>query len=398
MAWRMSSVEDQRKAFIAICLEGKHTMADICRMYNISRQTGYKWLNRKIDGDEDCLKDRSRTPLSQPNKTEQELVDDILAVRHCFPKWGPRKVFAWLKRTRPEVAWPSTTTIGLLFNKNGLTVSRNIRRRVPGKTAPLAHCQQPNDVWCVDFKGWFLTLDGSKCEPFTLTDGASRFLLRCLRLNRNDTNHVWGAMDSAFREFGLPYYMRSDNGPPFASCGVGRFSELSIRLIKAGVTPEWIDPGKPQQNGRHERMHQTLKSETAMPPEETLEMQAEKHQNFQEYYNFIRPHEALGQETPGSVYVASEREWDGVLRSPEYGREYTVRGVRQNGSIRWKGEEIYIGKTLSGEPIGLKEIEDGRHEVRYGPIILGAIDMNHGFMIPPGNKRKRRKVSIIEDG
>ena len=139
MAWRMSSVEDQRKAFIAICLEGKHTMADICRMYNISRQTGYKWLNRKIDGDEDCLKDRSRTPLSQPNKTEQELVDDILAVRHCFPKWGPRKVFAWLKRTRPEVAWPSTTTIGLLFNKNGLTVSRNIRRRVPGKTAPLAH-------------------------------------------------------------------------------------------------------------------------------------------------------------------------------------------------------------------------------------------------------------------
>lgn len=398
MAWRMSSVEDQRKAFIAICLEGKHTMADICRMYNISRQTGYKWLNRKIDGDEDCLKDRSRTPLSQPNKTEQELVDDILAVRHCFPKWGPRKVFAWLKRTRPEVAWPSTTTIGLLFNKNGLTVSRNIRRRVPGKTAPLAHCQQPNDVWCVDFKGWFLTLDGSKCEPFTLTDGASRFLLRCLRLNRNDTNHVWGAMDSAFREFGLPYYMRSDNGPPFASCGVGRFSELSIRLIKAGVTPEWIDPGKPQQNGRHERMHQTLKSETAMPPEETLEMQAEKHQNFQEYYNFIRPHEALGQETPGSVYVASEREWDGVLRSPEYGREYTVRGVRQNGSIRWKGEEIYIGKTLSGEPIGLKEIEDGRHEVRYGPIILGAIDMNNGFMIPPGNKRKRRKVSIIEDG
>lgn len=395
MAWRLNIVEDQRKAFVAACREGRQTMADICRMYDISRTNGYKWLKRYKDEDEDCLKDRSRAPLKQAFETDQELIEDILAVRHCFPKWGPKKVYAWLQSTRPEITWPSTTTIGNLFDKYGLTVSRKFRRRVPGKTVPLSHCQQPNDVWCTDFKGWFLTLDGNKCEPFTLTDGASRFLLRCVRLNRNDTNHVWGVMYAAFREFGLPWYMRNDNGPPFATCGVGRFSELSIRLIKAGVTPEWIDPGKPQQNGRHERMHQTLKSETAMPPEQTLEMQEKKHQDFREYFNFTRPHEAIGQKTPGSIYVASKRKWDGILRSPEYGPEYVVRGVRHNGSIRWKGEEIYVGKTLTGEPIGLKEIEDDRFEVHYGPIILGAIDLNSEFIMPPGNKRKRR-VSIIE--
>ena len=149
----MNSVEDQRKAFIQACREGRLTITDICRMYDISRPTGYKWLSRNIDGDENCLKDHSRAPLNQAHKTDQELVDDILAVRHCFPKWGPKKVYAWLQSTRPETAWPSKTTIGNLFDEYGLTVSRKFRRRVPGKTAPLSHCQQPNDVWCTDFKG-----------------------------------------------------------------------------------------------------------------------------------------------------------------------------------------------------------------------------------------------------
>ncbi len=394
MAWGINIVENKRKLFIDACYEDKATMADLCRAYNISRKNGYKWLNRYKNGGEDCLKDQSRAPLKQALETNPELVDEILSVRHCFPTWGPKKVYAWLQSNRPEIVWPSTTTIGNLFDKYGLTVARKFRRRVPGKTAPLVHCKQSNDVWCTDFKGWFLTADGSKCEPFTLTDGATRFLFRCVKLNRNDTNHVWAVMDAAFREYGLPWYMRNDNGPPFASCGVGRFSELSVRLIKAGVTPEWIDPGKPQQNGRHERMHQTLKNETAMPPELTLVKQDVKFKEFKEYFNFTRPHEALGQKTPGSVYVASERSWDGILRSPEYSSDYVVRGVRHNGSIRWKGEEIYVGKTLTGEPVGLNELEDGRFEVHYGPIILGTIDMNSEFIMPPGNKR-RRKVQII---
>lgn len=307
MAWRMNAVQDQRKAFIEAYLDDNETMADLCRTYDISRKTGYKWLERYECGGEDSLKDLSRAPLRQGLQIDPEVVSEILRIKHWKPKWGPKKIEGYFINHRSEVIRPCRTTIGNILERNGLTVSRKLRRRVPGKTAPLAHCNGSNDVWCCDFKGWFLTLNGSRYEPFTLTDADSRFLLRCVKLNRNDTNHVWGVLDAAFREFGLPWFLRHDNGPPFATCGVGRFSELSVRIIKAGVTPEWIDPGKPQQNGRHERMHQTLKSETAMPPELTLEMQDIRSKAFVEDFNFVRPHEALGQKTP-EVFIRFLRE------------------------------------------------------------------------------------------
>lgn len=391
MAWREINVEDQRKKFVSECLEGNFKMAELCRLYDISRPKGYKWLNRYKLGGWEALKDQSRAPLVQACKTDLELINEILGVRFRFPTWGPKKVLAWLENNRPEVEWPSTTTIGNIFDKNGLTVPRKFRRRVPGKTVPLSHCQQSNDVWCTDFKGWFLTGDGQKCEPFTLTDGATRFLIRCLKLHCNKTDNVWGALDSAFREFGLPLFLRSDNGPPFATCGIGRLSPLSINLIKAGVTPEWIDPGKPQQNGRHERMHQTLKKETASPPEHTLEIQDMKFKEFMNYYNFIRPHEAINQKTPGSIYIPSKRVWTGRFKSPEYPSNYIVRQVRINGDIKWKGELPFLGRVLYGEPVGLKEEENGTWKVFYGPIILGNIDNNKQFSTPEGAKRRKNK-------
>lgn len=391
MAWRNIKVEDQRQDFIKACLDGKLTMAELCRIYDISRKNGYKWLNRYKAEGLIGLKDRSRAPYNQILKTNDEIIQEILKIRIKYPTWGPKKVLAYLKYNQPDTPWPSTTTIGNLFDRNGLTITRKLRKRVPARTSPLSHCQMPNDVWCADFKGWFLTGDGKKCEPFTLTDGASRFLIRCLKLDSNNVEHVWGVLDAAFREYGLPLYFRSDNGPPFATCGAGRFSKLSVNLIKAGVTPEWIDPGKPQQNGRHERMHQTLKYEAANPPELNLEEQAMKFKEFRHYYNHIRPHEAIDQKTPASMYQPSSRIWNGKFRSPDYSKEFIVRKVRPAGQISMKpyASEIYIGSALAGEYVGLKQIREQNYEVFYGSIILGRIDNTNKLILPCSTKRKR---------
>lgn len=390
MSWGEVKMEDQRIKFIDACLEGNHTMADICRIYQISPKTAYKWLNRfKAEGI-DGLKDRSRAPLKQALKTEDEIVQEILRLKFQYSKLGPKKIKCYLEEHYPDNPWPSATTIGNIFDKNGLTVPRKFRRRVPARTQPFSHCLAPNDVWCADFKGWFLTGDGNKSEPFTVTDGASRFLLRCLDLEENKFRNVWGVLDVAFREYGLPLYFKTDNGPPFATCGAGRLSKLSVNLIKAHVIPEWIDPGNPQQNGRHERMHGTLKTDTANPPEDNLMSQGIKYDEFREYYNYIRPHEAIGQKTPGSVYQSSSREWNGILRSPEYPKGCLVRKIRPSGQLRMKQIDIHIGSVLAGEPVGLNQIGEDAYEVYYGPIYLGKIDQNMKLILPAGAKRKRK--------
>jgi putative transposase len=290
------------------------------------------------------------------------------------------------------LTWPSLSTFNNILELKGLIVPRKYRKRLPIKTAPLAHCEQPNDVWCADFKGWFETGNGEKCEPFTLTDGSTRFLLRCLHLHANDTNHVWTILDHAFREYGLPKYLRTDNGPPFATVGAGRLSSLSVKLIKAGVLPDWIAPGKPQQNGRHERMHLTLKTEVTNPPQFSLKEQAMKLEEFREYYNFTRPHEALGQKPPGTVYSPSERKWAGRLISPEYEAGIKIGKVKSCGKLSFEGEEIYIARSLACEPIGLKEMEEKTYEVYYGSIFLGIIDRQKEFHIP--REKRQRDYSL----
>ena len=228
-------------------------------------------------------------------------------------------------------------------------------------------------MWCVDFKGWFLTGDGNRCEPLTLSDAYSRYLLRCQALGRTDTEHVWPILDAAFREYGLPGAVRSDNGPPFASTGAGGLSRLAVKVIKAGVRPERISPGKPQQNGRHERMHLTLKQDTASPPAASLRQQLDRFQAFQQLYNEERPHQALGNPPPAEHYPPSPRRWDGVLRAPDYAEDHEIRRVRHNGDIKWRGNSVYVNQALAGEPVGLAEADDGGWTVRYGPIALGVI-------------------------
>lgn len=389
MAWKEVSVSQQRKLFIETYLEERFTMAELCRQFEISRPVGYKWLERYENEGFEGLKDRSRAPLSQAQATDSLLIKEILKVKFREPKWGPKKVRGYLIVHQPAIIWPSSTTIGKIFDKNGLTVPRKYRKRFPVKTDPLSHANESNDVWSVDFKGWWLTKDGQKCDPLTLMDNYSRYILRCLKLKVNDGDHAWAILEAAFREYGLPNYIRSDNGPPFATSGVGRLSALSIKLIKAGVIPEWIEPGNPQQNGRHERMHGVLQQEGVFR-ELNLKDQQEKLVIFQDYYNFERPHEALGQMTPGSVYRESQRTWTGRLKSPEYSNDYKIGKVKSCGKMSWKGREIYVGRALAGEYVGLEENDEGLFRMYFGQIFLGIITKEYELEIPrrPGRVKK----------
>ena len=374
MVWMESRVVDERMRFVMAAEAGEESMAALCRRFGISRPVGYKWLGRYVDEGVAGLADRSRAPLRHPHAVSAAVREGCLAVRRAHPSWGPVKVRAWLERDDPAVVWPAPSSIGALFDREGLTVRRKLRRRCPPRTAPFAACAGANDVWCIDFKGWFRTGDGVRCEPLTLSDGHSRYLLRCQAVERTDTAHVWPILDAALREYGRPGALRSDNGAPFASVGAGGLSRFAVKVVKAGITPERIDPGKPQQNGRLERLHLTLLLDTASPPARSLRRQLDRFRAFQRLYNEERPHAALGNTPPADHYAPSPRRWDGVLREPGYPDGDQVRRVRRSGEIQWQGNRVYINQALAGEPVGLAETGDGGWTVGYGPVHLGVID------------------------
>lgn len=372
MPWRETRVMDERARFVLAVEAGEEPVAAVCRRFGISRDKGYKWLRRWQAAGAAGLADRSRAPRSHPQAVAEELLEACLALRRLHPTWGPAKVKAALERRSPGQPWPAASTIGARFDREGLTVKRRPRRRTP-PGGPLFAAHAANDVWAIDFKGWFRTDDGTRVDPLTLGDACSRYLLRCQAVGRPDTEHVWPILDAAFREYGLPLRLRSDNGPPFATTGAGGLSRLAVKVIKAGVTPERITPGKPQENGRLERLHLTLLQDTAQPPAATLRAQQRRFRKFQADYNQERPHAALGNATPAERYAPSPRRWDGVLRAPgtEAGEE--GRRVKSNGLIRWHGHLVYVSEALGGEPIGLDEGDDGLWTVRYGPILLGLL-------------------------
>ncbi len=391
MGWKETCAVEERMRFVVAVQKHEESFSAICRRFGVSRRVGYKWLDRFEEEGAAGLFDRSRAPLHHPQAIVERIAERCLEVRRAHPTWGPVKVRAYLERLAPGTEWPAASTIGELFDREGLTVKRRLRRRSPPSSAPFAHCEAANDVWCIDFKGWFLTGDGKRCEPLTLSDAYSRYLLRCQDLRHTDTDHVWPVLDAAFREFGLPHYLRSDNGSPFASRGAGGLSKLSVKLIKAGVMPERIAPGKPQQNGRHERMHLTLLQEVANPPANSRREQRKRLRDFQRFYNEERPHQALDNATPAERYHASARRFDGILREPDYDDGRMVRRVRHNGEIKLNGNMIYISGALVGEPIGLAEDQHG-WTVSYGPLVLGTIAHRGDCLRKP-----KRKGCGLED-
>jgi transposase InsO family protein len=362
----------ERKRFIDDYLTGEYSISELCRLYGISRKTGYKWIRRFLDGCE--LGDRSSRPHHSPKAVPAWLEDAIVRARKQKPRWGPQKLRDALLRDNPGAELPSVSTFALIFHRNGLVRPRRRRRRAPPHSAPLAHATGPNVVWCIDFKGDFL-VGRTRCYPLTVTDAYSRFLLACVAMSRHDADQVRRALEAVFDEFGLPNAIRSDNGSPFATTGLGGLSKLSVWWLKLGIRHERIQPGKPQQNGRHERMHLTLKQETAAPPRSSLRAQQRAFDRFRKEYNNDRPHQALGGRVPAEHYEPSPR----PLPQPPWGRAFlypehfeTVR-ISRLGHLRWNGRSVFVSTALAHETVGLDWNERNAWDVHFGPRHLGTL-------------------------
>lgn len=388
MAWRLQKVEEQRKYLVEAYWKGTVSMTELCNQFSVSRKTAYKWCNRYKQFGQEGLKDLSKIPLHPHRSYPKEIIDLILDLKLKKRGWGTRKILAKLRQIYPRIEWPSSTRVYEIFKENNLIVPRRLRGRVPA-THPLGDLNDSNDIWMADFKGWFLLGDNTKCEPLTITDGFSRFLIKCVHLNKKSCDYVWPIFAEAFLEYGLPNRIRTDNGTPFGCVGAGRLTDLSVKFIKCGIMPEWINPGHPEENGRHERFHLTLKQSTIEPLAETIEEQIMRMTIFQEEYNYERPHEALNMKSPAECYQKSLRKWDGVLRRPEYNtQEMLVRKVGQNGCIWIKQFEYYISQTLTGEYVGVLEDDEGM-KVNYGPVYLGKLEHGNKRMNKPKLERKK---------
>ena len=389
MPWKETVVSDQRMAFVLACRQTPgESMAELCRQFGISRKTGYKWEERYLSLGPEGLCDRSRAPHFHPNAVEQELHERIVELRLERPTWGPRKLLAYLGRRDPQLPWPSASTAGEILKREGLSVPRKKRPRAELWADPLGEIAANNRVWCADFKGWFVTGDGRRCDPLTVMDGFSRYLLRCQAVRRMDFVTVRGQFEATFREYGLPEAIRTDNGEPFASTGVAGLSRLSVWWVRLGIVPQRIEPGEPQQNGRHERMHLTLEQDTASPPAPTWAGQGRRLKGFTWDYNHHRPHEALSMATPASVYSPSRRPYPARLAELEYPGHHQLRRVDEGGNIRWKGSKVFIGKALDGQVVGLEELDGRLWRVRFGPIDLGVMDEKSGGILPRWRQKR----------
>jgi len=379
MGWKETCVVEERFKFIQDCRRELESFAELCRRYGVSRKTGYKWWQRYQAEGLDGLRDQSRASHAHPNEVLQEVAEEVLELRRQHPHWGPQKLRARLERVAPEITWPAASTIGEMLQRAGLTVARKHRRKATPSQSPLSHATSANQVWSADFKGWFRCGDGSRCDPLTMTDGYSRFLLRCQAMTGMDERSAQAVMEAAFREYGLPEAMRTDNGEPFGSVGLAGLSRLAVWWIKLGIRPERIRPGKPQQNGRHERMHRSLKQATARPPAATLKGQQKAFDRFRQEYNWERPHEALEMQTPAELYVPSSRCYPSRLSEPEYPGDWEVRWIGACGNMRWR-KKIYVGKVLAGEALGLEPVGDGEWKLWFFGYPLAIFDERRGVV------------------
>lgn len=382
---------EERFRFIEAVKAEDFNIAELCRQFGVSRKTGYKWLQRYEEGGLDALQDQCRAPQHHPNEVLQDVEAAILQLRREHMLWGPAKLRAWLTEWEPQVLWPAASTIGEILKRAGLTHARKTRRRATPSQQPLEHATESNRVWCADFKGWFWCGDGSRCDPFTMTDAFSRFLLRCQIVPRTGEEQVRPIMEAAMREYGVPDAIRTDNGEPFASCGIGGLSRLSVWWIRLGIRPERIKPGKPQQNGRHERMHLTLKQNTAQPPAANLRDQQRRFDAFRTEFNLQRPHAALEMKTPASLFQPSARAYPGRLEEPPYPRNYVERRVGPCGTLRWGNHKYFVGKALEHQTLGLEQIDDDTWRVWFSFCRLGTLIEGEATIIPESKGKRRTR-------
>ncbi len=392
MPWRETSLMDQRVQFIGDYTRALWPVSELCRRYGISRKTGYKWLTRYEAHGPAGLTDRSRRPHHCPTATPPELECALLDAKQRHPLWGAKKLLPILAMAHPTWPWPSEATANRLLKHHGLVRPQRRRRPHARAIGPRTLSQGPNDVWTADFKGEFRTGDGQYCYPLTILDDAARYLLACQGLAAPTTRATRRTFAHLFRTVGIPQVIRTDNGTPFASTGLTGLSRLAVWWIRLGITPERIAPAHPEQNGRHERFHRTLKAATAHPPAPTRRAQQQRFTHFRHEYNHLRPHEALDQTTPAAHYQPSDRPAPAPPPPLEYPAHYELRRVGSNGCIVWRGRPIFSSHVLAGEVLGLAELTVGYWEVYFGPRYLGLLDERHRHIDEAGRPVLSPKV------
>ena len=375
MPWIEVRPMDQKVLFIADWLRGVSSMTDLCEAYNISRKTGYKWLKRYDQSGVDGLHEATRRPCNSPHRTPYPIRQAILELRTCGGMiLGPKKIRALLEQRFPTETPPSKTTIYNILHAEGVVPKRRRKQRVAPFPKPFAPVRGSNEVWSADFKGQFRLQNGSYCYPLTVMDHHSRFLLGCQGFEGPRFSETQAAFKRLFEHYGLPERIRTDNGVPFASKAAGGLSRLSIWWITLGILPERIDPGKPQQNGRHERMHRTLKQAATQPSEEGFDAQQQRFELFRTSYNHERPHEALGQQTPATCYQPSRRAYTDKPQPLTYPEYFQIRRVQGSGVVSLRDHRVYVTHLLKGYDVGLNEVAQGVWDVYFGPVRLGRFD------------------------
>jgi transposase InsO family protein len=375
MPWKVSSVVDQRLQFLSSYQREEMSVTDLCHEFGISRPTAYRWINRYKEVGPEGLLDLSRRPHSCSHATPDAVVNAILSLRAKYPSWGARKLKARLEKIEPGVGWPAASTFGSILSRAGLTSPTKKKRRTTPYSEPFSEVTAPNQLWCMDFKGYFMTGDGTRCDPFTITDAHSRYLIRCQVVSRMDLSQVRAICEAAMREYGLPARIRTDNGAPFAGTGLLGLSKLSLGWMKMGIVHERIQPGRPQQNGRHERMHRTLKVDTASPPAATLRLQQKRFDRFRHVFNHVRPHEGLNNETPGSLYQPSTKMFPRAVAEYIYPNGFVTRRVNNSGDISWQKDRVFISEVFRFEELGLEEVEEDFYKVFFREVEIGEFDV-----------------------
>ena len=374
MPWQERNKVTERMQFIARYLDGEG-ISQLSREFGISRQTGHTLVKRfELFGPE-ALKDRSSQPHRSPNRTPRAKVEEILKLRKKYPTWGPKKLKERLHRVQPDIRWPAASTIGVILAHEGLVKQRKRRRRASPTPTRRRETEAPNQLWCMDYKGHFRTQNKRYCYPFTLTDHFSRYILACEALENTQRAGAEMTLWSVFAKEGIPEAIRSDNGSPFASSGRLGLSRLSVQLMRLGVEIERIEPGHPEQNGRHERMHLTLKEETTRPAAKNALAQQEKFDGFCQVFNHKRPHEALGMKTPADLYQSSMKKLPQELPKLSYPLHDTTKWITESGHFSIPGGgKAYLGSAFAGQPIGLREKTTGAWLVSFMDEDIGYLD------------------------
>jgi transposase InsO family protein len=383
MSWQETDISQEKLKFINDWLKDEFSFATLCKRYQISRPTGYALVKRYQAEGVAALAERSRAPLCTPHKTSEPIEAKLLHFKHRYPHWGPSMIRDFLIKEGIEGPWPAASTVGEIFKRHGLVKPRKLKRRTPAHSEPLKHCTAPNQVWSADFKGQFRLRNNKYCYPLTMTDNYSRYLILCEGLMSPNCIDSIKCYEKAFREYGLPDVIRTDNGQPFAGLAIGGLTRLSIWLLKLGIMPERIRPGCPQENGRHERMHRTLKEATIIPGQKNLQEQQQLFDDFKIEFNTKRPHQALKASRPAEVHRKSIREMPEKMSEIIYPNEFLIRKVKINGELKFSGKRYFVSELLHGESIGLEPIDDDRAIVYFSRLKLGIIDARLNKIIRP---------------